>query len=179
MSSYCDTAPGHPWHGPYHDRQYGFPLTGDAALLERFSLEIFQAGLSWLIVLQKSEAIHDAFDGFDIERVAAYGDADVARLLENASIIRNRRKISAIVDNARVVRALGTEDGGFGAWLDRHHPLDLAAWVKLFKARFKFAGPEVVGEFLMSTGYLPGAHSAECPVYSRILACDPPWARQT
>ena len=79
MSSYCDVAPGHEWHGPYHDHQYGFPLTGDDELLERLALEINQAGLSWLTILKKRDAFHRAFEGFDPDRVAAYGDAERAR----------------------------------------------------------------------------------------------------
>ena len=73
MSWYCDVAPGHPVHGPYHDNEYGFPLEDEAALLERLSLEIFQAGLSWLIVLKKRPSTVAAFDGFDVDSVAGYG----------------------------------------------------------------------------------------------------------
>lgn len=177
MSWYCDIAPGHPWHGPYHDFEYGFPLSGEAALLERLALEIFQAGLSWLIVLKKRAAIRAAFEGFDVDRVATYDAADIERLLADPGIIRNRRKIDAMIANAQVVVALRGEAGGFEAWLAAHHPRDRAAWVSLFKSRFRFAGPEVVGEFLMSIGYLAGAHRADCPVHERILASAPPWMR--
>jgi DNA-3-methyladenine glycosylase I len=175
MSAYCDTAPGHPWHGPYHDTEYGFPLTGDAQLLERLSLEIFQAGLSWLIVLKKRTAIHDAFKGFEIETVSTFDSNDIDRLLADSSIIRNRRKIEAIITNAQVIAAMQSEEGGFEGWLCRHHPRDLTDWVKLFKTRFRFTGKEVVNEFLMSTGYLPGAHRSDCPVYQEIIAHKPPW----
>ncbi len=177
MPDYCVIAPGHPWHGPYHDFEYGFPLTGEAALLERLSLEIFQAGLSWLIVLKKRAALHAAFEGFAVDRVANYGREDVQRLLADSAIIRNRRKIDAVIANAGVVADLRGEAGGFEAWLAAHHPRDLGAWVKLFKSRFRFVGPEVVGEFLMSIGYLAGAHRADCPTRRRIVATDPPWAR--
>jgi DNA-3-methyladenine glycosylase I len=71
--TYCDIAPGHPFHGPYHDREYGFPIRGESKLFERLVLEINQAGLSWLTVLRKREAFLKAFDGFDVDRVAAYG----------------------------------------------------------------------------------------------------------
>ena len=103
-TTYCDIAPTHEWHGPYH----GFPLADDAALFERLVLEINQAGLSWL-----------------------------------------------------------------GA----HHPRLKEKWVKLFKRTFRFTGGEIVGEFLMSIGYLPGAHVESCPVHRRILKLRPPWSR--
>jgi DNA-3-methyladenine glycosylase I len=177
MSSYCDAAPGHEWHGPYHDHEYGFPLTGDDELLERLALEINQAGLSWLTILKKREAFRRAFDGFHVDTVAAYGDADRERLLADAGIIRNRLKVDAVIDNARRIQQLREEHGSFAGWLDAHHPLSKEEWVKLFKRTFRFTGGEIVGEFLMSTGYLPGAHRADCPVQARILAAGPAWAR--
>ena len=177
MSSYCDAAPGHEWHGPYHEHEYGFPLRGDAELLERLALEINQAGLSWLTILKKREAFRRAFDGFDVDRVAEYGEADRARLLADAGIVRNRLKVDAVIENARRVRELRESHGSFAAWLDAHHPRDRAAWVKLFRRTFRFTGGEIVGEFLLSTGYLPGAHRPDCPVYPRVVAASPPWTR--
>ena len=177
MSHYCDLAPDHPFHGPYHDREYGFPVADDDTLFERLILEINQAGLSWLTVLKKREAFHEAFAGFSVARVAAFDDADRARLLADAGIIRNRLKVDAAIHNAGVVRALQAEHGSFRAWLDRHHPRAHADWVTLFRRTFRFTGPEIVGEFLMSTGYLPGAHRDDCPVQARILAAGPAWAR--
>jgi DNA-3-methyladenine glycosylase I len=94
MSSYCDVAPGDPWHGPYHDAEYGFPLTGDAELFERLVLEINQAGLSWLTILKKREHFRRAYHDFEVERVARYGARDVRRLLGDAGIIRNRLKVA-------------------------------------------------------------------------------------
>ncbi|HYJ79186.1 MAG TPA: DNA-3-methyladenine glycosylase I [Longimicrobiaceae bacterium] len=177
MSSYCDVAPGHEWHGPYHDHEYGFPLRGDAELLERLTLEINQAGLSWLTILRKRDAFRHAFAGFDVDRVAAFGGEDRARLLADAGIIRNRLKVDAVIENARRIQELRASHGSFAAWLDAHHPLSKDEWVKLFKRSFRFTGGEIVGEFLMSTGYLPGAHRDGCPVQARILELDPPWAR--
>jgi DNA-3-methyladenine glycosylase I len=179
MTTYCDAAPGHPWHGPYHDHEYGFPLTGDDELLERLALEINQAGLSWLTILKKRDAFRRAFEGFEVERVAKYGDTDRARLLADAGIIRNRLKVDAVIENARRILALRETHGSFAAWLDAHHPLPKDEWVKLFKRTFRFTGGEIVGEFLMSTGYLPGAHQPDCPVYARIVASGPAWARAT
>ncbi len=177
MSWYCDVAPGHPHHGPYHDHEYGFPATDERVLLERLSLEIFQAGLSWLIVLKKRPGIHAAFEGFDPDRVAAYGDTERARLLADAGIIRNRRKVDAIIENARRLQGLRADHGGFAGWIAAHHPRPKAAWVTLFREHFVFTGGEVVGEFLMSIGTLPGAHREDCPVYRRIAELDPAWMR--
>lgn len=173
--SYCDAAPGHEFHGPYHDNDYGFPVRDDSVLFERLVLEINQAGLSWLTILKKRAAFHDAFEGFDPAVVARYGDKDRERLLADARIIRNRLKVDAAIENARRVCALREEHGSFAAWLDAQHPLAKDDWVRLFKKTFKFTGGEITGEFLMSTGYLPGAHVLECPVYARISALDPPW----
>ena len=176
-TSYCDAAPGHPFHGPYHEREYGFPLRGDDELLERLALEINQAGLSWLTILKKREAFHRAFDGFKVDVVASYGDEERARLLADAGIIRNRLKVDAVIENARRIQGLRESHGSFAAWIDAHHPREKAEWVKLFRKTFRFTGGEIVGEFLMSTGWLPGAHHPDCPVYARVLAADPPWAR--
>jgi DNA-3-methyladenine glycosylase I len=176
MSTYCEFAATDPLHKPYHDEEYGFPLGGDDELFERLVLEINQAGLSWATILRKREAFRRAYDGFDVDRVAAYGNADRERLLNDAGIVRNRLKVNAAVENARRVAGLRGEFGSFKGWLDRHHPRAKGEWVRLFKQTFLFTGGEIVGEFLMSTGYLPGAHQTGCPVYERVLAARPPWA---
>jgi len=98
MSGYCDIAPGDPWHGPYHEREYGFPIEDEAALFERLVLEINQAGLSWLTILKKREAFQRAYHGFEVDRVARYGERDRARLLADAGIIRNRLKVDAAIE---------------------------------------------------------------------------------
>jgi DNA-3-methyladenine glycosylase I len=177
-SSYCDAAPGHPFHGPYHETEYGFPARDDRVLFERLVLEINQAGLSWLTILMKRAAFNEAFAGFDIDRVAGFGARDRRRLMADARIIRNRLKIDAAIDNARRLQEIRDSHGSFAAWLDGHHPLPKAEWVKLFKKTFRFTGGEIVGEFLMSLGYLPGAHREWCPVYQRIAALGPPWQAQ-
>ena len=175
MGSYCDIAPGHPEHGPYHDHEYGFPLRDDAGLLERFALEINQAGLSWLTILKKREAFRRAYEGFDPGVVARYGRRERARLLKDAGIIRNRLKVESVIENAKRVVRLRDEFGSFAGWLDHHHPLPQDEWRRLFKRTFVFTGGEIVREFLLSTGYLPGAHRLQCPVYRRILKLRPPW----
>jgi DNA-3-methyladenine glycosylase I len=168
MVDYCTMAKGHPLHGPYHDTEYGFPSRDERVIFERLALEIMQAGLSWEIVLKKRKALNRAFDRFAVTKVAAYDGGQVERLLADPAIIRNRRKIEAIIANAGVVLALRREYGGFAKWLDRHHPQPKAEWVKLFKKTFRFTGGEIVGEFLMSLGYLEGAHRPNCPIYKKI-----------
>ena len=168
MTTYCDIAPGHPFHGPYHDTEYGFPLLDDAGLFERLVLEINQAGLSWLTILKKREAFKLAYDGFDPHVVARYGEKERARLLADAGIIRNRLKVDAAIHNAGRVVALIESHGSFAAWLDAQGDLPKEQWVKVMKQEFRFMGGEIVGEFLMSTGRLPGAHSEDCPVGKRL-----------
>lgn len=174
--SYCTIATGHEFHGPYHDDEYGFPVRDDDRLFERLVLEINQAGLSWLTILKKKEAFREAFDGFEVERVARFDGRKRARLLENAGIIRNRLKIDAAVENAKRIRELRRSHGTFAEWLDAHHPRTKEEWVTLFKKTFVFTGGEITGSFLLSTGYLPGAHQTDCPVYARIVAARPPWS---
>ncbi len=175
MSSYCSSAPGHPFHGPYHDGEYGFPQRDERVLFERLVLEINQAGLSWLTVLKKRPAFQRAFLGFDPAVVARFGEPDVRRLLADADIIRNRLKIAAAIENARRVLALRESHGSFARWIDAHHPLTKEEWVKLFRRTFLFMGGEIVNEFLMSLGYLPGAHQETCPVYRHLAKLPPPW----
>jgi DNA-3-methyladenine glycosylase I len=170
MSGYCRIAPGHPLHGPYHDTEYGFPSADETVLFERLCLEIMQAGLSWELVLKRRVGMRAAFAGFAVDRVADFGTADEARLLADPAIIRNRLKVRAIVENARRVRALRASHGGFSVWLEAHHPRGKADWVKLFRTNFLFTGGEIVGEFLLSLGYLPGAHAPDCPVAARVAA---------
>lgn len=175
--SYCTIAPGHPFHGPYHEREYGFPIRSDDRLFERLSLEINQAGLSWLTILKKKEAFLKAFDGFDIARVARYGARQQARLLNNEGIIRNRLKINAVIENARRIQAIQKDHGSFAKWLDASHPMTKEEWIKLFKKTFLFTGGEITGEFLISTGYLPGAHDRNCPIFEVVARKRPPWMR--
>lgn len=174
---YCDFAPG-TIHEAYHADEYGYPRTDDDVLCERLILEIMQAGLSWELILKRRDGMREAFDGFHCETVAAYGDADRERLLADARIIRNRRKVDAAIENARRILALRADYGSFHGWLTAHHPRDLAAWVKLFRATFVFTGPEVVNEFLVSLGWLGPAHRPDCPACARIAALAPPWAAQ-
>jgi DNA-3-methyladenine glycosylase I len=178
MTSYCEYLQEHPedtLNKLYHDSEYGFPLDQDAVLLERLALEIAQAGLSWTLILKRKKAFHQAFEGFDVDAVAAYGEKDVNRLLADAGIIRNRLKINAVIENASRIRNMRKVYGSFKGWLDANHPLSLEDWTKLFKRTFVFTGGEIVKEFLRSTGYLPGAHDPDCPVFKQIARKKPAW----
>jgi DNA-3-methyladenine glycosylase I len=182
MSSYCIFAQGHPLHGPYHDTEYGVPARGEAELFERLVLEINQAGLSWETMLKKRDGFRRAYDAFDVDTVAGYGAKDRERLLADAGIVRNRLKVDAAIHNAAVIAGMRDSHGGFACWLDAHvveggAPRSRESWVKLFKQTFRFTGGEITHEFLLSLGYLPGAHAEDCPVHARIVAMDPPWRR--
>lgn len=172
---YCDFAEGE-WHKPYHDDVYGFPVRDDNVLFERLVLELNQAGLSWLTILKKEAAFRKAFGGFEVAKVARYGDKQIERLMADESIIRNRRKIEAAIENAKRIRRIQKEHGSFAAWLDAQHPLSREEWTRLFKKTFVFTGGEITNEFLVSTGYLPHAHRKDCPSYARIMKLAPPWA---
>ncbi len=178
MTTYCDYVKTHPedlFNKNYHDTQYGFPLDDDNLLFERFILEINQAGLSWLTILKKADNFRSAYSDFHVDKIASYSDADRVRLLNDSGIIRNRLKVNAAIENARRIQGLSNEYGSFRGWLDSHHPQTLESWTKLFKRTFTFTGGEIVKEFLMSAGYLPGAHTSDCPIYKVALARRPPW----
>jgi len=167
----CDWAVGRP--GPdfvlyrdYHDREWGRPLHGLVPLFERMSLEAFQSGLSWLIILRKRENFRRAFDGFDVEKIARYTDADVDRLMADQGIVRNRAKIEATIANARA--AADTEvDLSELLWSfappPRPRPATLAdvpatttestAMARELKRRgFRFVGPTTAYALMQATG---------------------------
>jgi DNA-3-methyladenine glycosylase I len=180
MPSYCEVVRAGQLsevHQHYHDHDYGFPIHDDTRLFERLVLEINQAGLSWTTILNKQENFRKAFDTFDIAKVAAYKDEDRTRLLADASIIRNRLKVNAAIENAKRILVLQQEYSSFKAWLDTHHPLDILEWQTLFKKTFVFTGYEITREFLLSTGYLAGAHDEDCAVYKKIKKLRPAWLR--
>lgn len=164
-------------HKNYHDNFYGFPVDDDNELFGRLILEINQAGLSWEIVLKKEAGFREAYDNFDIAKVAAYSEKDVIRLMGNPKIVRNRLKINAAIENAKVVLRIQKECGSFKKWLESNCPKEKGEWVKLFAKTFKFTGGEIVGEFLTSIGYLSGAHDKDCPIYKKILKLNPMWKK--
>ena len=181
MTTYCEYSNTHPedvFNKTYHDTEYGFPLKDDNPLFERLILEINQAGLSWITILKKAEHFRKAYHNFEIARVARYGEKDVTRLLNDAGIIRNRLKINAAIVNAQKILQLQKECGSFANWLDINHPLTKEEWTRLFKKTFVFTGGEIVNEFLMSTGYLAGAHEESCPTYKKVASLRPAWMRR-
>jgi DNA-3-methyladenine glycosylase I len=169
--SYCEyvnTLPADNVHRIYHDTQYGFPIESDNELFGRLILEINQAGLSWTTILNKQENFRLAYSNYEIKKIANYNQKDIDRLLANPSIIRNKLKINAAIYNAQKIVDLKSEFGSFKAWLNHHHPLPKEDWVRLFKKTFKFTGGEITNEFLMSSGYLKGAHIPSCLIFKEI-----------
>ena len=165
----------------YHDTEWGRPLRGSAALFERVTLEAFQSGLSWLIILRKRDNFRTAFDGFDVERVARYTERDVERLMADQGIVRNRSKIDATISNAQVVAGLADDGVDLGELLwsfapqdriTRDRPADLSqvapvtpestAMAKELKRRgFKFVGPTTAYALMQATGMVDD-HVAAC-----------------
>jgi len=151
----------------YHDQEWGRPLRDSTALFERISLEAFQSGLSWLVILRKRDNFRRAFADFDVETVARFTDADVARLLDDAGIVRNRAKIEATIANARATLALEPTDLAELLWSfappSRPRPMDLSqipavtpestAMARELKRRgFRFVGPTTAYALMQATG---------------------------
>lgn len=161
-------------HKLYHDKRYGFRVKDDNELFGRLLLEINQAGLSWDLILKKEANFRKAFDNFNIQRIANYNADKIENLLLDAGIIRNKLKVNAAVFNAKRVVEIQNEYESFYNWLCTYEKQNFTKteWTKLFKKNFKFTGGEIVGEFLMSTGFLPGAHDENCSTYHSILKQD-------
>lgn len=160
----------------YHDEEWGVPLRDDKALYELLLLESFQAGLSWECILNKREAFRQAFDGFDVYKVAAYGDEKIGALMQNPAVIRNRRKIAAAIENSKVFLEIQRECGSFDAYLQRFtggriyreeyalrttSPLSDAISEDLKRRGMRFVGSTIVYAFLQSAGVID-AHGPEC-----------------
>jgi DNA-3-methyladenine glycosylase I len=178
MTTYCEYVLTHPedeFNKRYHDTEYGFPLKDDNLLFERLILEINQAGLSWITILKKVENFRKAYHGFDADKLAQYGEEERARLLSDAGIIRNRLKVNAAIENAKRIQKLRNEFGSFKGWLDANRKLSKEECIRLFKKTFVFTGAEIVNEFLISTGYLAGAHDKDCPIYKKVASLRPAW----
>jgi DNA-3-methyladenine glycosylase I len=175
----CGWAIGTPDYLDYHDNEWGRPLHGETELFERLTLEAFQSGLSWLTILRKRENFRRALDGFDVKRVAEYGEADVERLLGDAGIVRNRKKIEAAITNAKAAREMHANGEtldeliwGFAPEGPRPAPESLAdlepttaeskALAKELKRRgFVFVGPTTVHATMQATGVV-NDHLAGC-----------------
>ncbi|WP_446212517.1 DNA-3-methyladenine glycosylase I [Micromonospora sp. IBSANI012] len=182
----CAWGSSTPDYALYHDTEWGRPLRGDDALYERLTLEAFQSGLSWLTILRKRPAFRLAFDEFRIERVAGYGEADAARLLADAGIVRNRAKIEAAIANARA--ALELPDG-LSALLWSYAPPPRATRPESFaevpaltpestamakalkKSGFRFVGPTTAYALMQATGMVDD-HLAGCHVAVARVARD-------
>lgn len=176
--TYCEGREKDDHHRVYHDFQYGFPIHDDNELFGRLILEINQAGLSWDIILKKQNNFRLAYDNFSIDKVSGYSNSKIEELLSNSGIIRNKLKINAAIYNAQQIQSLSKEFGSFKQWIDYHHPKSKEEWVKIFKKSFKFVGGEIVNEFLMSTGYLKGAHDESCIIFAEILKNQPKWFQE-
>ncbi len=165
---YCANLDENNFHKQYHDNHYGLKIESDNELFGRLILEINQAGLSWNTILLKQNNFRNAFDNYDISKIAKYGEEKISSLLQDAGIIRNKLKVNAVIHNAQQIELIQAEFGSFKNWIEINHPLTKEEWVKLFKKYFKFVGGEIVNEFLMSTSYLKGAHEESCPVYRKM-----------
>jgi DNA-3-methyladenine glycosylase I len=159
----CWWADSAPEYRSYHDDEWGFPVVDDVALFEKLSLEGFQAGLSWLTILRKREAFRRAFAGFDFERIARFGERDVARLLADAAIVRNRAKIAAVINNAGRTLELRQDGGSLAAFVWQYEPAlrsqrlapapEAAALARDLKRRgWRFVGPTTVYAFMQAMG---------------------------
>jgi DNA-3-methyladenine glycosylase I len=182
----CSWGASTPEYTTYHDTEWGQPVLGDDALFERMTLEAFQSGLAWITILRKREGFRRAFDGFAIDRVAAYSDADAARLLADPAIVRNRMKIDAALHNARVAADL--PDGlarllwsfappprprpASGADVPALTPESTALAKALKKRGFRFVGPTTAYALMQATGmvddhiegcYVPPVERTQAP----------------
>jgi DNA-3-methyladenine glycosylase I len=184
----CAWADSAPEYRAYHDAEWGFPAASDVRLFEKLSLEGFQAGLSWLTILRKRPAFRTAFAGFDYAQVARFTDADVARLLADAGIVRHRGKIEAVINNAGRALEMVEAEGSLAAYLWRFEPAprtgggegaqlprlattaESTALAKDLKRRgWRFVGPTTVYAFMQAMGlvndHLHGCHA--CPAVDR------------
>ena len=164
----------------YHDTEWGFPVTDDVRLFEKLALEGFQSGLSWLTILRKRENFRAAFDGFDVTRVAGYGDAEVARLLDDAGIVRHRGKIEAVINNAGRAVEMVAAEGSLAAFLWRYEPAESGvtaprseseasrALAKELKRRgWRFVGPTTVHSFIQAMGMV-NEHAEGCLTHAAV-----------
>jgi DNA-3-methyladenine glycosylase I len=184
-----------PEYRDYHDTEWGFPVSDDVRLFEKLSLEGFQAGLSWLTILRKREAFRRAFAGFRFERVAEFGEHDVARLLDDAMIVRHRGKIEAVINNARRAVELVEAEGSLAGYVwrfeppSRPHGLDRAGLAQLAstpeskalardlkKRGWRFVGPTTVYAFMQAMG-LVNDHLVGCDAWARVERARASFAR--
>ncbi len=166
--SFCRSQSEGSIHRWYHDEVYGRMSKTDDELFGRLIMEINQAGLSWEIVLNKYAEIEKAYADFSITKIAAFKDKDILALKSNPKVIRHELKIKSIVYNAQQILCIQKEFGTFGNWISKNQQNSIENWTGIFKKNFKFVGKEIVSEFLMSNGMIPGAHDNDCPVYQKL-----------
>jgi DNA-3-methyladenine glycosylase I len=171
----CHWCVATPEYLAYHDTEWGFPVRDDRRLFEKLSLEGFQSGLSWRTILAKRENFRAAFAGFDFNVVAGFTDADVARLLADAGIVRHRGKIEAVIDNARRAREMAAREGSLATFVWRYadhppapagastSPASIAMSRELKKRGWKFVGPTTVHAFMQAMGLI-NDHAEGCAV---------------
>ncbi|BBL23477.1 MULTISPECIES: DNA-3-methyladenine glycosylase I [Comamonas] len=171
----CFWCQGSPLYVHYHDHEWGFPVTEDRRLFEKLSLEGFQAGLSWLTILNKRENFRAGFANFDFHQVARFGAADVERLLQDAGIVRHRGKIEAVIHNAQRALEMVAQEGSLAAFFWRYQPAtpstgevvpaqtaeSLALSKELKKRGWKFVGPTTVYAFMQAMGMV-NDHAPGC-----------------
>jgi DNA-3-methyladenine glycosylase I len=157
----CRWCEGDPLLRQYHDQEWGIAPQSDDELFERMSLQIFQAGLNWKMILTKRENFLRSFDYFKIAKVARYDDQKLQQLLNDRGILRNRRKIEAVIHNAWVIKGIQKEYKSFKNYLDslpnRLRPMQIE-----FRKRFKFMGPEISRMFVFNIGKIPPPHETTC-----------------
>jgi DNA-3-methyladenine glycosylase I len=184
----CGWAASDPLYVDYHDHEWGVPIRGDRALFELLCLEGAQAGLAWITILRKRDGYRKAFDGFDPRRVATYDEEDVARLLADPGIVRNRAKVSSVIGNARACLRLADDIGSFAGHLwsfvdgrpiqnrwrsmadvPAQTPASVAMSRDLRKRGFSFVGPTICYAFMQSAGMV-NDHVVDCFRHAEVAA---------
>lgn len=163
----CSWAVGAADYTDYHDQEWGRPVRGEQALFERISLEAFQSGLSWLTILRKRPAFRQAFADFDPDRIAEFGDDDVERLLADAAIVRNARKIHATITNARAVQRL-REDGGLDEVFWSYQPAARPRPARMADVPAQTEASKALAKRLKAAGF---AHVGPTTMYAAMQAC--------
>ncbi len=162
----CGWAREDPMLQQYHDEEWGVPEVNDNRLFERMALQIFQAGLNWKMILVKRAAFKKAFADFEIDRVARFNVRSIKRLMKDERIIRNRKKIEAVIENARRLNKIQEEFGSFRTYLESL-PSRLEPLQQEFKKRFIFMGPEITRMFVMNIGKVRTIHERTCFQYKK------------
>lgn len=189
--AYCDWDTTSEINIRYHDTEWGVPLHDDKRQFEFLMMEVMQCGLNWNMMMLKREIFRKCFDGFDYDKVAAYGEKDIMRILETDGMIRSRRKIEAIISNARCFQAIRAEFGTFcnylwgysngktilyarhaDGWIPASNGLSDRISKDLKKRGFKFLGPTTIYSHLQACGII-NDHAKDCPCYAAINAANP------